>query len=163
MTELIAARDALKAAVENIGEMTSFRVGDPEVTAQFPPRDKEYRRDHNVLMTKVTFKEPKDPLKQASDFVKSVAAIKPPAGALWSFSIVAAGCSLSDAEKYREPLLNKAVESLSALRKVTASHIKVSVTGLEKPLTVARSSESEFMVSLPYSVTVESFSETKQQ
>lgn len=163
LRELLAARDALRKAVEPLGGMTGFQVGDPEVTGRYPVRKKDSRTDRNAVMVRVTFKQPADPLKQAADFAKAVAGIKPPAAAKWTYELKGIGCLLREPEKYREQLVAKAMSALQGFRGVDGSRFRLAVTGLEKPLAAAQYSDTEFIVSLPYSITVESVSEPPAQ
>jgi hypothetical protein len=69
-------------------------------------------------------------------------------------------CSLSAPEKYRAQLVAKAMDDLRGIRTVDTSRFRVTVTGLEKPLVVAQCSDTEFLVSLQYAITVESIAGT---
>jgi hypothetical protein len=160
LAELTAARDALQEAAKSVGDLTAFRVADPSVSGVFPRREKDARSAPNGLMIHVGFKPSADALKQMGSFVKAVGKIKPPAGALWSISLSGSACALSAPEKYRAQLVAKAMDDLRGIRAMDTSRFRVTVTGLEKPLVVAQCSDSEFMVSLPYAITVESVSGT---
>jgi hypothetical protein len=162
LSELVAARDALRKALESVGEMTAFRVGDPALSGQSPGKEKGGRSEYNAVMVQAVFKQANDPLKQIADFVKAVAAIKPPVGALWSFALTGTSCSLENPERYREQLVAKAMDGLHGLRSVDTSRFKVSIAGLEKPLTVSQCSDTEFIVALQHTVTVESVSEFRE-
>ena len=66
-------------------------------------------------------------------------------------------------EEHRSELVAKAVQDLQGLRGIDTRRFRLSVTGLEKPLVVSQYSESEFLISLQYAVTVESVSEGVQE
>lgn len=156
LAELTAARDALQEAARSVGDLIAFRVADPSVSGVYPRREKEGRNPHNALVVHAVFKQSADPLKQIGEFVKAVGKIKPPAGALWSIALSGSTCSLSAPEKYRGRLVAKAMDDLRGLRSTDTSRFRVAVTGLEKPLVVAQCSDTEFVVSLQYAITVES-------
>ncbi len=160
LPELMSARDAVLKAVKSTGEMLAFQVGEPNVDAEFSSSEKRNKPDANALMLRISFKIPVDPLKQVSDFVKAISAIKAPANSRLTYSLRGTKYSLSSPELHREKLVTKAMQDLRGLRGVDMTQFKVTVTGLEKPLAVSQYSENEFLVSLPYTVNVESVSGT---
>ncbi|MBA4148153.1 MAG: SIMPL domain-containing protein [Verrucomicrobia bacterium] len=162
LAELTAARDALHEAAKSVGDLMAFRVADPSLEGAYPREEKGDRNGHNALLAQVVFKQPTDPLKQMSDFVKAVGKIKPPAGAMWRISLNGSNCSLSSPEKYREQLVAKAMDGLKGLHSVDTSRFRVTVNGLERPLMVAQCSDTEFLVSLHYTIVVESVADKNE-
>ena len=158
LSELIAARDAVLKGVKPTGEMLSFQVGEPGLHAEFAANEKRNKQDANALMLRISFKIPADPLKQVSDFVKAIDAIKSPTGSQLTYSLRGMEYDLTSPENHREKLVAKAMQDLRGLNGVDTKQFKVSVTGLEKPLAVSQYSDHEFLVSLQYSVVVESIS-----
>lgn len=159
LTELIAARDAVLKAIKPVGEMTSFEAGEPRLNEDYSSSEKRDKSDANALMLRISFKVPADPLKQVSQFVKAIEGIKNAAGARITYSLRGTHYELSSPESHREKLVTKALQDLSGLRNVDTSHFKITLTGLEKPLAVSQQSENEFLVSLQYTVNVESRSD----
>ncbi len=159
LSELTTARDALQNAVTNVGELVAFRVADPTIQGAYPRHEKDDRSDYNALAVQVVFKQPTDPLKQISDFVKAVGKIKPAAGALWRIHLQSSSSSFSSPENYREQLVTQAMDGLKGLKSVDTSRFRVTLNGLEKPLVVAQCSDTEFLISLQYTITVESVAE----
>jgi hypothetical protein len=159
LAELITARDAVLKAIKPVGDMTSFQAGEPRLNEDYSSSEKREKSVANALMLRISFKVPSDPLKQVSQFVKAIEGIKNPQGARVTYSLRGTHYALSSPEDHREKLVAKAIQDLSGLRNVDTSHFKVTLSGLEKPLAVSQRSENEFLVSLQYTVNVESRSD----
>ncbi|MEM7699916.1 MAG: hypothetical protein AAF236_16085 [Verrucomicrobiota bacterium] len=153
--DLIAARDQLKEKLTAIDTLFEFHDTVPtfreveNVAGQWEP-------SANSITVEAVYGLPEDPLalvERVAAVVREIEATEPERFKLKMRSMRR---TLVSAETNRQPIITKILGEIQYLDELDSEQFIVKLEGFEKPLTVAPYGVGQFVVSLPYTLTIES-------
>lgn len=162
LSELIEARTLLRTALAKAEDPIGAYTGEPSLKAMFSASSKSSAPKENSVVVTMKYSMPEDVLLHTKRIVDAVAGITVPEDKEFSFKMGRFRSLIAKPEAHREKLIEKALVDLEQFKK-QSQDFTVTVADLENPLDVRQKNEKEFIVSLYYTIELESKSADKRE
>ena len=153
--ELIEAKNLLINSMQKVDQVIDVQFGDILMGERFHRGKKDDKLKSNAITVKIVFEMPKDVFEHTKRLVEMLEIINVPNKREYFFTLDFINNSMIDAEKYRPDLQKIAFEEIRKLKDFF-NNFQIRIEDLEKPLDVSKKNEMEFIISLPYIITIES-------
>lgn len=156
---LLTARDRLEAETKKLAGFVRLETGEPRFGIWKKASGAWQNPEVNAMRVALYLEVPEDLLVQSRDLLNAVAAVSGEGDAEVDLRLLGRQAFLANPEQHRPALLEKLAKSLESARSLPASKSILGIDGMEKPLAVSPHGQTAFIVSLPYTLTVEAISE----